>query len=96
MGMVKYYNQNYEREIHMTIGNIIDATKKAYEDIKGIKVSIRNISDRSMFGNSSELFFGELSDVPDTYIANEVKEQYIICESSIKEHVGAHVLLIET
>lgn len=79
----------------MTIKEIIDNTIKSDSDISGIKVAIQNKNELTFFDNPTEIFFGELSDVPVEYLDLEVVERSQICASSNESRNGANVLIVQ-
>lgn len=79
----------------MTIKEIIDNTKKAESDISGIKVAIKNKNESTYMEKSKEVYFGELTDIPEQFMVFEIIEVSRICASSDEERNGANVLLIK-
>lgn len=79
----------------MTIGEIIDRTKEVEQDIKGIKVVIKNQNKLTFFDNPEEVYFGELADIPEQYKVYEIVERSQICTSSDERRNGANVLVIK-
>ena len=78
----------------MTIAEIIAKTKEEEKNITGIKVAVQNQSKLTFFDNPTELFFGELSDMPEEYMNYEIVDRSQICASSDSSRNGAHVLVI--
>lgn len=78
----------------MTIAEIVAKTKEEEKNITGIKVAVQNQSKLTFFDNPTELFFGELSDIPEEYMNYEIVERSQICASSNESRNGAHVLVI--
>lgn len=80
----------------MTIGEIAEVTKKSYPDIYGIKVIIADKSELTIMGNPTEIFEGELANVPQDYMCLEILERSQICASSDERREGAHVLVVSS
>ena len=78
----------------MTIRKIIENTKKYDQDIKGIKVAIQNQNALTSMGNDTELYFGELNDIPEKYLDNEIVNIEKIYASSDESRDGANVLTV--
>lgn len=79
----------------MTIRKIVDETIKSDPDISGIKVAIQDKSKLTFMGNPTEIYFGELSDIPDEYLDLEIIERSQICASSDESRNGANVLVVQ-
>lgn len=80
----------------MTINEIIDITKKSNSDILGIKVIIEDKNKLTFMGNPTEMYFGELSDIPKEYLDLEIIERSQICASSDESRNGANVLVVSS
>lgn len=79
----------------MTIAEIIASTKEVEQDIKGIIVAIQNQNELTYFDNPTEVYFGELSDIPEQYMNCEIVERSQICASSDERRNGANVLVVK-
>lgn len=79
---------------NMTIKEIIDNTKNSDSDISGIKVAIQDKNKLTFMGNPTEIYFGELSDIPIEYLDLEIIERSQICASSDENREGANVLVV--
>lgn len=81
----------------MTIKELIEKNRiKNDGDIERIVVSVRNRKDVTPIGNPKEIYFGELSDVPETYMDMEIKRISPIVISIDEKWRGVHVIEVET
>lgn len=79
----------------MLIKEIVESTKENEQEISGIMVSIQDKNHLTFFDNPTEVFFGELKNLPDEYMPYEILERSTICASSDEERNGANILVIE-
>lgn len=59
-------------------------------------VSVRNRKDVTPIGNPKEIYFGELSDIPEIYMDIEIKRISPIVVSIREKWMGVHVIEVET
>lgn len=90
----KVRESEFKGEIGMTIRGIIENTKKIESNLNGILVIIQDKNKLTFMGNPTELYCGELIEIPEKYMDCEIIEKSTICAASDESNVGANVLTI--